>query len=1179
MAGRGHNRGDSAQSESAPSMPHGRGMTPAGRGNRHPGGYQQNFQNQPYGGYGGRGGYQGGNQPRNGPANMNPNPYPTQQQYPSPRAVPRSPALSHVSAHHSPSLPPAVPATHTPQLYPPQPHGQQQQQFIPQGTPQYPVPQMYQDPAAYGYQYPMQYQYANTSPRPPYVNPNMVGAYPPYVQQGAPPMSRSSSANVDLHRPPSSIGQHGQPPLTPQQQQHMIVSPPPPGTPGPQPYARTPVKKAPSKAIEIKKPDGTALKIEKPVAPVPPAAPIIVSSPSPAPGRASSRHETPHSRSTSRSNKTAEEKRAEMREKVAQEAQKALEEHKKEEAQKAAAAEQDKIRKEEEAERLRKEEEEAKAKAEAEAKAKAEEAERAKIEAEKKAKAEEKAKAEAEAKAAAEKAAKEAEEKASKEAEKKAAKEAEEKAAKEAEEAKAKAEAQAAVAAAAAVTEAEAAKIVESAVDHAPETAPPETPKAENTDSESMPPPSLKSMDKGRSKPSPLNLQIKTTEPALPSAQLTALRSARPLENLKSLAYPEGIQSPNPALNPMANATKFKYDKEFLMQFQNVFTEKPSLDWDQRMKETVGDTESARPSTARTPSGMGPRSSSSRGASGMSAFGGGAMGSFVGSSGVGSKPAISSSAERFKASNPLAMMGSLTSRPGLVRTGSSTSLPGASNALPSSPRTSNRSARGSSKRGNAGGAPSMERTESRGPAASQPTISLADVKPLPVSANRWTPRSLKAATPESAPAAASSGPELMSPELVQRKVKAALNKMTPEKFDKISDQILEITAQSKHESDGRTLRQVIQLTFEKACDEAHWASMYAKFCKRMLETMDPEIKDETVKDKHGVLVTGGNLFRKYLLNRCQEEFERGWKVNMPPKPEGVSDEVLMLSDEYYIAAAAKRRGLGLVQFIGELFKLNMLTERIMNECVRKLLDFEGIPEDETVESLAKLLRTIGAQLDTSDKSKPFMDKYFTRIQGLVDNKELNSRMKFMLMDVIDLRKGGWETKETEKGPKTIQEVREEALKAQQEKEAASRASRSRPQTGRGDARSFASNNFGGMGGQSYHDNKTAGTVNADDLKRLGNLGSRSRQTSSGPQSFGPNSLLGPRGSGSRRGLGPGMSRDGTATPPVPASTSSPNPFSALQEASHNDGYEATSPPPSNANSPQVSNAKPVTDEA
>ena len=195
------------------------------------------------------------------------------------------------------------------------------------------------------------------------------------------------------------------------------------------------------------------------------------------------------------------------------------------------------------------------------------------------------------------------------------------------------------------------------------------------------------------------------------------------------------------------------------------------------------------------------------------------------------------------------------------------------------------------------------------------------LNPIQVSASGWKPRSIVQAN--SGPALGGDG--LMAPDVVQRLVKGSLNKMTPEKFDKLSDQILQIAAQSKDEADGRTLRQVIQLTFEKATDEAHWAPMYAMFCKRMLESMNNDIKDEGIRDKNGNVVTGGNLFRKYLLNRCQEEFEKGWKLDLPPKPEGVTEEAAMLSDEYYIEAAAKRRGLGLVRFIGELFKLGMLT--------------------------------------------------------------------------------------------------------------------------------------------------------------------------------------------------------------------------------------------------------------
>ena len=252
--------------------------------------------------------------------------------------------------------------------------------------------------------------------------------------------------------------------------------------------------------------------------------------------------------------------------------------------------------------------------------------------------------------------------------------------------------------------------------------------------------------------------------------------------------------------------------------------------------------------------------------------------------------------------------------------------------------------RGGPSRGGKGsrrGPSNMSRKEEEQAAKQMPLTAGMELKTLEKSSTGWTARSI------GAPMAASAGvgPDgIMPPDMVQRKVKAALNKMTPEKFEKISDQIMEIANQSKGETDGRTLRQVIQLTFEKACDEAHWAGMYAKFCQKVLTSMSNEIVDETIRDKTGQPVVGGGLFRKYLLNRCQEEFERGWEANLPPKPEGDTEEAALLSDEYYIAAAAKRKGLGLIQFIGELYKLGMLTYRIMHQCVLRLLNFEGQPD-------------------------------------------------------------------------------------------------------------------------------------------------------------------------------------------------------------------------------------------
>lgn len=69
----------------------------------------------------------------------------------------------------------------------------------------------------------------------------------------------------------------------------------------------------------------------------------------------------------------------------------------------------------------------------------------------------------------------------------------------------------------------------------------------------------------------------------------------------------------------------------------------------------------------------------------------------------------------------------------------------------------------------------------------------------------------------------------------------------------------------------------------------------------------------------------------------------------------------------------------------------------MHECLKKLVDYEGVPDEAEVESLTSLLRTIGASLDASEKGHTFMDVYFQRINNMVQIQGLPSRLKFMLM--------------------------------------------------------------------------------------------------------------------------------------------------------------------------------------
>ncbi|KAL8993552.1 MAG: hypothetical protein Q9169_006260 [Polycauliona sp. 2 TL-2023] len=1133
--------------------------------------------------------------------------------------------------HQYPQVPHHDPSAYVAAFY----HHQQQQAAMYQGYPPY-----------------MQGM-APSSPRPQQQMPQ--GLQPQYVQgqyghpSQPPSMSRTSSAiSVSAERPPSSMSKT-QTPMPNPALSNTPISSRPANSPAPKPASSFKIPAKKSAGIVIRDPNSGAVKSfdKKSPSPAPSSqSPAIVSStPTPPPPPASAT-DAQHSRSDSKSVKTNEEKRMDMRDAIARklEEEKAADKRKKEDEESKALIE----KKEAEA-KLQKEKEEAEAKeleaakaqmeaeaAESKAKAEAEEAEKAAQKA--KAVADEEARKLEEEEEIARYEAEDArreEEEARKEEEyqlKKKA-QAEEKARKEAEAAKSlDEELKRAEREAEEREEARLNKLEEgegdasqrenkdlfaalkkdnvltpsSSTSAAAAQTPVESGSQTPASEASMAPPKTVN---SKQKPAALKLETtKTVEPPQPSAQLLSLRSARHLTSLNDVSYPAAIASPNPALNTTAPMGKFRYDKNFLVQFQSVFVEKPSEDWSNKIKETLGagdEPASARTGSARPGGSMGSRAPSKTGA-GMPPMGamgsgmGGGMGSF---NARPSMPMGNTSEARFKIStqqlaggsrsmqNPLAQF---AGRPGgfpmggpqkMERVPSSTSM-----GPQHSPRGNPSQRGGSTGRASKGG----RTRENDKDAKTMPLTAGSTLKPIETTDKGWKPLSVGAnAFGMAGPAPGGDGH--LAPDVVQRKVKSNLNKMTPNNFDKISDQVLAIASQSKDETDGRTLRQVIQLTFEKATDEAHWAEMYAQFCKRMLESMSAEIRDESIIDKKGV-VTGGALFRKYLLTRCQTEFEQGWKVNLPDKPEGESEEAVMLSDEYYKAAAAKRRGLGLVRFIGELYKLNMLTERIMHECVKKLVDYEGTPDEAEVESLTSLLKTIGANLDSSEKGHQLMDIYFHRITVMVDTPNLASRLKFMLMDISDMRRQNWKSTKAGalKGPATLDQVRADAVEAERQKDLQRQADAGarrggggggRAQMGRGDARQFSGGGqFGMMQPPEYRGN----IVGQDDIRRLGRGGSRQASTTGAP-TLGPPSMFGPRGSNTRKPLGAaGMSRAGeesgassrTVTPPAQkdkkdkeekeAAAKNANAFSALEGLDNASEPADAASPPSAASSPPTS---------
>ncbi|KAI6106531.1 armadillo-type protein [Pisolithus croceorrhizus] len=264
----------------------------------------------------------------------------------------------------------------------------------------------------------------------------------------------------------------------------------------------------------------------------------------------------------------------------------------------------------------------------------------------------------------------------------------------------------------------------------------------------------------------------------------------------------------------------------------------------------------------------------------------------------------------------------------------------------------------------------------------------------------------------------------MSPAvIVGRKVRSLLNKLTMENFDSISDQIVTWVNLSEKEKDARTLFRVVKLIFEKAINEADWNEICARLCRKIMEMISPKVQDEHIWNSEGKPFTGGQLFRIHLLIRCQEDFEHRWvakettacaaaakasdgeAVKATNERKGNKSEPC--ADECYAAQKAKRQCLGLTKFICELFRRQMLTERIVHECVKKLLGNVEVPEEQEIKSLCQLLKTVGQLLDVP-KARACMDLYFQGMRNLCESPNVCPRMRFMLLDVIELRDQKWQ---------------------------------------------------------------------------------------------------------------------------------------------------------------------------
>ncbi|RWS03662.1 eukaryotic translation initiation factor 4 gamma 2-like protein, partial [Dinothrombium tinctorium] len=289
--------------------------------------------------------------------------------------------------------------------------------------------------------------------------------------------------------------------------------------------------------------------------------------------------------------------------------------------------------------------------------------------------------------------------------------------------------------------------------------------------------------------------------------------------------------------------------------------------------------------------------------------------------------------------------------------------------------------------------------------------------------------------------------DAISPEdrdnVIFMKVRGILNKITPEKFKKLSEELISVGLDSPN-----ILKGVILLIFEKALEEPNYSSMYAQLCRKLSEEV-PDFESSSSTNSsipastpytnvsntilsfslfnNAFMTYDQQTFCKLLLAKCKDEFENRRKA-----AEAFGDGPLSVDDEEQ-RAAAKHKMLGNIKFICELGKQKLLQESILHMCIHQLckkkVDESLQNKAEDLECLCQIMKTIGRLLDT-EKAKPRMDQYFDRMSRYATSTELPSRIRFMLQDVLELRENKWVPRrvQREQNPKTINQIREEAAK-------------------------------------------------------------------------------------------------------------------------------------------------------
>lgn len=228
----------------------------------------------------------------------------------------------------------------------------------------------------------------------------------------------------------------------------------------------------------------------------------------------------------------------------------------------------------------------------------------------------------------------------------------------------------------------------------------------------------------------------------------------------------------------------------------------------------------------------------------------------------------------------------------------------------------------------------------------------------------------------------------------KRRVTSELNKLTDANFEKV---MVELRRREFFlEEDYR--KDLVDAVFTKALNEPECSKQYAATSRSLASY---EIDVRTNKGER----EPRSRFRSELVEKLRQTYMK-FLDEEEPLP-------MTAEEREDLHTRVMRRKRSTMRFIGELYLHDVLSFKAMHSTVEQILEREVLAED-NVEVLVELLTTIGERF-----SKERQQSITMALNKLDRMKELYTpRIRFMIMDLLDLPKSGWKKRADTKRAKS-----------------------------------------------------------------------------------------------------------------------------------------------------------------